>query len=120
MKYYLAAKYSRREEMEQIANDIDKSDQHKCTARWVYGGEEGLSRADIALLDFEDIDKADVLICFTHPRGIPQPGGGRFVEMGYAMGKGKKVFCVGEFENVFMEHPDVIRIPTIDHIWEYL
>ena len=84
MKWYMAAKFSRREEMEVLSYDLLLLN-HQCIARWVYGGEDGLTRPEIALLDLEDVERADGIILFTHPRGEPQPGGGRFVEFGYAI-----------------------------------
>lgn len=111
---YLAAKFSRREELEKLV-PFFKDCKYDCIARWVFGGEEGLSREDIALLDLEDVDAADAIILFTHPRGEPQPGGGRFVEFGYALAKGKECIVIGPAENVFMSHPKVKSYTDLDH-----
>lgn len=108
MNVYLAAKYSRREEMEKLAADLPSVGM-ECVARWVYGGEEGLTRPEIATLDLNDVTRADVCIVFTHPRGEPQPGGGRFVEFGYAMALGNRCIVIGPIENVFCETPGVER-----------
>lgn len=118
MKIYLAAKFSRRAEMEKLSNDLLDVG-HECIARWVYGGEEGLSRADIALLDLEDVAEADGIILFTHPKGEPQPGGGRFVEFGYAMARQKRLVVIGPAENVFIDHPDVEQFDSWDEFLEY-
>lgn len=107
-KYYLAAKFSRREFMEEVAADIlEKEPSSRCVARWVFGGEEGLSREDIAVLDLEDVDKADTVILFTHERGSQHSGGGRFIEFGYALAKGKRMIVIGDYENIFMHTPGV-------------
>lgn len=106
MKIYIAALFSRRAEMEFHANKI-KENGHEITARWVYGGEEGLTREQIALLDLEDVDRADIVISFTHPRGTATNGGGRHVEFGYALARGKKLVLIGERENVFHHHHEV-------------
>lgn len=106
MKIYLAAMYSRREEMEKIAEIINKS-HHEVVARWVYGGEEGLTRDQIAELDLEDVDRADAVVSFTHPRGTLTPNGGRHVEFGYGLAKGKRMILIGPPENVFHEHKSV-------------
>src|ERR1700753_2999599 len=98
MKVYIASLFSRREEMEGYAGII-KNAGHEITARWVYGGEEGLTREQIALLDLEDVDKADAVVSFTHPRGTATMGGGRHVEFGYALAKGKTVILIGERGN---------------------
>ena len=110
MKVYLAALFSRRAEMETYANKI--------TARWVYGGEDGLSRTEIALMDIEDVDKADAIISFTHPRGTMTTGGGRHVEFGYALAKGKKLIVIGAYENVFHHMPNVQIYSDLDS-WLY-
>lgn len=112
-KVYLAAKFSRREELEKLV-PFFKECGYECVARWVFGGEDGLSREDIALLDLEDIDKADTIVLFTHPRGEPQPGGGRFVEFGYALANNKECIVIGPAENVFISHPKVIRFDNLE------
>lgn len=112
MKIYIASLFSRREEMEGYAGII-KGAGHEIVARWVYGGEEGLSREQIALLDLEDVDKADVVVSFTHPRGTATMGGGRHVEFGYALAKGKAVVLIGERENVFHDHPKVLQFTSL-------
>jgi len=112
MKVYLAALFSRRAEMEQHA-DLIKDYGHEVTARWVYGGEEGLTREQIALLDLEDVDRADIVLSFTHPNGTATKGGGRHVEFGYALAKGKQVVLIGDRENVFHDHPKVTVFPSL-------
>lgn len=115
MKIYLASMFSRREEMEGHADRL-KEVGHEITARWVYGGEEGLSLQQIALLDLEDIDKADMVLSFTHPKGTMTKGGGRHVEFGYALARGKQVALIGDRENVFHDHPSVLTYPSLE-IW---
>lgn len=114
MKTYIAAKFSRREEMEQeIAPSLPWLG-YEVNARWVFGGEDGLSREEIANLDLEDVKNSDMIILFTHPREEPQPGGGRFVEFGYALALGKRCVVIGPKENVFMEVPGVEVYETWD------
>lgn len=116
-KVYLAAKYSRREEMEVLACDLPAIGL-ECNARWVYGAEEKyleddpkekMTRREIAVMDLEDVSNADILILFTHERSSPQPGGGRFVEFGYALARGLRCIVIGPAENVFTEAPGVDR-----------
>jgi len=113
-KYYLAAKFSRLKEMAKISKLIDKKLGWECTATWTQNSEEGKSRRQIATMDLADVGRADVLFIFTHPRGEPQPGGGRFVEMGYALGKGIPVIVIGDYENVFTHSTQVSRYPTLE------
>lgn len=113
MKIYLAALFSLRPEMERIADRL-KGAGHAVVARWVYGGEEGLSREQIAVLDLEDVDACDLIISFTYPRGTMTSGGGRHVEFGYALAKGKRAILIGERENVFHHYPGVETYPSLE------
>lgn len=101
IKVYLAARYTRREEMAEYAERIAELDGFENVARWVFGAEEGMSREDISDLDLEDVDLADVVISFTEPYGTEHRSGGRHVEFGYALGRGKVVILIGDRENVF-------------------
>ena len=107
MKLYLAAMFSMRAEMEDAAATIEALTDHKVIARWVHGGETGLTREQIALLDLEDVDRSDAVISFTMPYGTATTGGGRHVEFGYALAKGKRSFVIGERECVFHHLPAV-------------
>jgi nucleoside 2-deoxyribosyltransferase len=113
MRIYLAATFDSRPRMEDVANRL-KSEGFEITARWVYGGEEGLTREQIALLDLEDVDAADAVVSFTYPRGTLTSGGGRHVEFGYGLAKGKKLILIGARENVFHEYPGVELHPTLE------
>lgn len=112
-KIYMAAKYSRREEMENYAPRLEAAG-WKVNARWVFGEEEGMSGADISAMDLEDVETSDALVIFTHPRAEPQSGGGRFVEMGYAMALNKDIYVIGPVENVFCEDIVVKRFDTLE------
>lgn len=121
VKVYLAALFSRREEMEERASEL-RSLGYVCNAKWVFGGEEGLTRAEIAEVDLEDIRDCDTLVVFTHPRGTPLPGGGRHFETGYAFALGKPVVVVGDREHIFLDHPDVTVYPDWDSLlkdWDW-
>lgn len=113
MKVYLAAPFGDRSKMELVA-DFLKTRGYTITARWVYGGEDGLTRADIAKLDLDDVDAADAIVSFTFPRGTPTTGGGRHVEFGYALARGKRLIVIGERENVFHHWPAVEVYPTLE------
>lgn len=110
---YIASLYSRREEMEGYADILTQAG-FKITARWVYGGEEGLDREAIAELDLDDVDDADMVLSFTSPYGTYTKGGGRHVEFGYGLARGKDVVIVGELENVFHHVPEVRQFKTLE------
>jgi nucleoside 2-deoxyribosyltransferase len=112
-RLYLAARFTDRPQMETAANRL-KSLGYEITARWVYGGEDGLTREHIAIMDIEDVDACDTLVSFTQPYGSVNKGGGRHVEFGYAMARRKRLVVIGERENVFHHHPDVEIYPTFD------
>lgn len=113
MKIYLAAPFGDRPKMEIIANHLVA---RGCviTARWVYGGEDGLTRGDIAKLDLDDVDAAEAVISFTFPRGTLSTGGGRHVEFGYGLARGKRMIVIGHRENVFHHFSGVEVYPTLE------
>lgn len=113
MKIYIAALYSWREKMELVA-DYLKLMGHEVTSRWVYGNEEGKTNEEIAVFDLEDVDAADVIVSYTLPYGSKFKGGGRAVEFGYGLAKGKRMVIIGERENVFNWFPGVERYDHID------
>lgn len=116
MRAYLAARYSRREELctyrEQLrAIGID------VTSRWLdgthqYGPDSAKAQEELgshedmarrfAEEDVEDLRAADVVISFTEvPRQPSTNRGGRHVELGLALGLGKLIVNVGPRENAF-------------------
>ena len=114
MRIYLAARYARRAEMERYAAQLNVSG-HTVDARWIVDDGEKAERT-CAIEDFEDIDRADVLIAFTEPPDIPDtPGasrGGRHVEFGMAVALKKPVIVVGPRENVFHHLPAVQQLDS--------
>lgn len=113
MKIYLAAPFGDREKMEAVAKRLIAAG-HDITARWVFGGEEGLTREQIAVLDLDDVDAADTVMSFTFPRGTLKSGGGRHVEFGYGLARGKRLVVIGYRENVFYHWPTVELFETLD------
>lgn len=125
MKIYLAARYSRREELAGYRIQLVQLG-HAVQARWLNGehriandgtpigetGEalvEGASqteragelRAQFALDDWEDVTAAEVVISFTEPPGTTATRGGRHVEYGIALANKARVIVVGHRENIF-------------------
>ena len=122
MKIYLAARYSRNDEMRGV-RDVLEAFGHEVTSRWIdqHGGnlpesivEEKLNAepeacAEYALVDVEDLRAADVVVSFTSADGGGK--GGRHVEYGLALGLGKRLVIVGPRENVFHTLPQVEWYP---------
>jgi nucleoside 2-deoxyribosyltransferase len=122
MKIYLAARYSRREELCGYRERLEQLG-HTVTSRWLKGNHqisnEGIPlnelglpfrgpddqaaemRARFAAEDLADVRTADMLVAFTEePRSI-KTRGGRHVEFGYALALGILVVIVGPEETVF-------------------
>ncbi len=111
---YLAARYEWMGLMRQVVERLKDFD-IEVTSRWVNGDCEGLSKAEAATIDLEDIARADALMCFAdNHKGV-----GRHIELGYALGLGKLVFVVGESETVFHELPQVHIISDFCGIASY-
>jgi nucleoside 2-deoxyribosyltransferase len=135
-KVYIASKYSRKNEMR---HDIAPAIRHagiEVTSRWHDIEETGSSwekaqkEYDVrgeghidrehgllkyyATIDLEDVDAADAIVLFSEDPTIPHLRGGRHVEFGYAMGKGKTCYVVGMRENIFHFIEDVIVCDSVE------
>lgn len=114
MKFYLAARYSRRRELVEYREFIE-SEGGEVTSRWLHGnhqiadGDEANKSAaqTFAVEDVDDVLAADYVIAFTEQPRATNSRGGRHVELGLALGAGKKVVIVGPRENVFTWLPGV-------------
>lgn len=106
MKIYIAAPYSQMLLMRPHRDALHAAG-HNVTARWIDGNEEGMTLAQAAQMDLDDIDAADCLLAFTLKHKSMFSGGGRYVEFGYALAKGKRLAVVGGLENVFLHLPQV-------------
>lgn len=122
---YLAARYSRREELCGYRSDLEALG-FTVTSRWLNGNhqvdEQGLSteagraeRERFAREDYEDVRAADLVIAFTEQPRQTNSRGGRHVELGIAIGLGTPILIVGPRENVFCcLEPEVNVCPS----WE--
>lgn len=119
---YLAARYSDMLRMRQEAFKLELAG-HTVTARWINGAEAngGLTRAQCAEIDIADIDRADLLVHYSHSREVAQKGGGRHWEFGYAYARGKICWVVGpEGEHVFHYAPGVRVFDRIEEVIQAL
>jgi hypothetical protein len=115
---YLASRYSRRQELQGYAAQLLDMG-IGVTANWLKDGgsrEWGLDGETddvngrrFALLDIDDVARADTIICFTEEQrtGGLATRGGRHVEFGAALALGKRLCLVGPVENIFYLHPRV-------------
>lgn len=108
MKIYLASNYSTHPEMRQYAQRLEKAG-HVVTSEWINGTHGGDDRAEYARIDLRDVDAADALVFFSDSPAGSRTRGGKHVEFGYALARGKKIFIVGPCVNVFNHLPEVIQ-----------
>ena len=119
MKIYLAGRFVNKELLKAKRSDLEKLG-HFITSRWLDG--QPYSKQDNALMDLEDIDKADAIVLYADT--VPQPErpyGGMFVEFGYGFAKKKKIFVVHPelTRCIFIHLPEVIHLPTWEALYEY-
>lgn len=104
MKLYIAG--SNQEEARKVAKLCKESD-HIITSTWL---EEDFFRTSeytekdrnkIADKDVKEVIESDALVLLSSPTRIP---GGKFVEVGVALGNEKPVFILGHRENMLMYH----------------
>jgi hypothetical protein len=115
-RVYLAAKFSRQDEMRNIAGQL-RDNGFLCDPAWlgeahdlpVDAAPDDPRGSKFAADDWHDLRQADTVICFTEkPGDITGRGrGGRHVEMGLALAWEKRVLVVGYRENVFCWLPQV-------------
>jgi hypothetical protein len=125
-KFYIAARYGRKDEAFEIAQHLEMRG-HKVTSTWVRQVEdemlytEGPDAAGLfAQKDLEEIKLADMLVYLSEDEKNEWGRGGRHVEFGYALGLGKLVGIVGPLENLFHYLPYVVHFPTVDDFFSYL
>ena len=133
MKVYLAARYSRREELCGYRGQLEAIG-CTVTSRWLNGshqisnagipigdhgealveGDDGSADSRSAMLrqkfadeDYRDVAGCDLLIAFTEAPRSGHSRGGRHVELGLALGMMKEVWVIGHQENIFCWHEDV-------------
>ena len=142
MIIYLAARYSRRLELCGYRTQLAEHG-IKVAARWLDGAhqlgndgmplteegerrfEDGDPSADhlrdkFARDDLEDVLAADLLVAFTEQPRTGASRGGRHVELGIAIGAGKRIAIVGPRENIFCWLEQVDHYPSwgafLDHV----
>jgi nucleoside 2-deoxyribosyltransferase len=105
MKIYIAHNYAARQMLAETVVPILTGIGHTITSRWITDSDHGdvNDQCAQALIDLQDIDRADGLLFFTVNFGN-RPGKGKYVELGYAMASCKKVFLFGEDDSCVFYH----------------
>ena len=119
---YLSGQFEDAPTLRRIRDELAAAGVH-VTSRWLEGGsavpataraheQDAAARlAAIARQDMEDIDAADIVVVFNPPEACNVGRGGRHVETGYALARGKRIVVVGARGNVFHWLPDITMVP---------
>ncbi len=134
MRLYLAAAWTRKKEIREVAEELNKL----CPeflfvhSRWLeeqgeaYGGTKGTSTAtERAQTDIDDVAAADMLVRFTDDltsEFVPSrlASGARMFEMGYAYALGKEIVVVGGVQPIFDHLPRIVHVKDVDELKQYL
>lgn len=120
MKIYIAHNYSAGPALCASVVPYLQSLGHTITSRWIIEPETCTgNNMSSALMDLQDIDRADALLLFVDQVGST-PGRGKWFEFGYAHAKGKDIYLHGtETGCVFMNLPCVTRILNLSQLNMY-
>lgn len=132
MIVYLAAAWSRREEMKALAIELEQSvpglvvnsrwiKEEPSSNRWFQQKKMKALREERAIQDQEDVAAADILVRFTDnlsSRTVPSylATGSRMVEMGMALRGQQSVIVVGGIQPIFDYLPSVRHVKTINSL----
>lgn len=128
MKIYLASSYARKQEM-RAAADLLRHHGHRVTASWIdsqqpeqpYPGQDGgMMLAYEAMKDLLDLAEAHCVVSFTEAPGSPYTRGGRHVEFGVALARGKRLYVVGPREHIFHYLHEVVCCDSLAEVVEHL
>lgn len=129
MKIYIAARFDRIDEMNEIAARLRDAG-HIVDCRWLNGSHQLHPGADeveaaqgnipmaaqpFALDDVEDLSAADAILFFSEKPESHSKRGGRHVEFGMAIALRKRLFVIGPRENVFHCLPQVERYDCFEN-----
>ena len=134
MKIYIAAKYQRRlTGLRELAEEIQALG-HDVTAQWIWGGEEKKDIREAAVMDVEDVRRADCLIFVGEPQASENRGGGPWFEFGLAYAEGKRLIALLDtdpsrgghdhlpigHESVFTALPEVLCVRSRETLLDLL
>ena len=132
MRIYLAAAFSRREEMRIYRKELEEIGMN-IQSRWLdekmpQGWDREKYLRETAFIDVSDVKNCDLLVRFTdnfseYSDGkIPARLGScaRMFEFGLAWGLGIPVVVVGGLQNVFDRLPNVVHLETFAELKDYL
>ena len=115
IKAYIAASFARRTEAMDCAHQLHRMG-IDVVSTWHVGEHDGTpeshllhdEQATIAANDWDDLERASLLIVLGDAPGCYEGHGGKFVELGIALAMGITVIVVSFRESVYGHHRDVI------------
>jgi nucleoside 2-deoxyribosyltransferase len=129
MKLYLAAAFSRREEIWIVAREL-RFLGFDVTSRWLENTPAVLKnrreKMQDAFMDVNDLREADILVRFTDDfqgqEYIPAKlgSGARMFEFGMAWERGMPVIVVGGIQNVFDNLPNIRHVKDVEELKKHL
>jgi nucleoside 2-deoxyribosyltransferase len=128
MRVYLAAGFSRKNEIAEKSQELENLG-IKIVSTWTNDSEElddkiydcqssedFCTLSELARKDENEIKRCDALVLFTQSPKIPFYRGGRMDEAGFARALGKTILVCGPRENLFHYLPEINQFNT----WEEL
>jgi nucleoside 2-deoxyribosyltransferase len=117
MEIYIAAPFDRRVAAKR-ARKILEDKGHIVNATWIDSHLEELDlqtideRWEEARKDLMDIHRSDTFVLLNNCG--ESTTGGMHIEFGFALGRGKRIFLIGEPSSIFHHRPDVIHLSSVD------
>ena len=104
-RFYIADRYSRRLEAAEDARLLAEQLGWECVSRWLEGKHDGEPARVCAVDDITDLNHAEVLVI----RGGQGTRGGKWAELGYALGRGITVL----YYDRFTDDPIFVNLPNV-------
>lgn len=117
LSIYIAAPYPAREAAIELLAALEVAG-FTVTSTWLR--EFDTLDDEHARLDLHDVERADALVLVNPEPWAAQGTGGRHVEFGYAIAKGKQLYVLGERSNMFHHLCDVTIVPTVPALIDVL
>jgi nucleoside 2-deoxyribosyltransferase len=117
LRVYIAAPYPDRPHMVHLMNRLE-SEGFEVTSTWLKQGDTLTD--EHARVDLADVDRADIVLAVNHERWKDAGTGGRHVEFGYAVAKGKPIVIAGVRSNIFHHLSDVFHVADTGEIEDVL
>lgn len=121
MLVYLAAAWSRRDEIRTLSYELNKIPMISINSRWLYQEDcpPGVTHESFvrqcAINDRDDVEACNTLVRFSDDLTAPTvpaklASGARMWETGYAYARGKRIIIVGGKQCIFDNLPHVIHV----------